>query len=171
MLESDGAARTVRVRRAGHVLIWQRGAVTILIEGTRTLGRGGRGGSLPALSILVVAPLSILVAARIEELLFVADQADPAPVAEHAAGRNQPRRNASRSRSSAFCSPSPQRSSASAAVIEIDGWYRRGLRPYVEMVKLTTDTGIVHRAYSRWVQLGLAAAAVGIGWMWLTSVT
>jgi hypothetical protein len=38
VIDSDGVARTMQVRRAGNVLIWQRGPVTILIEGTRTLG-------------------------------------------------------------------------------------------------------------------------------------
>jgi hypothetical protein len=37
--ESSGAARAERVRRVGNVLIWQRGPVTVLIEGTGTLGR------------------------------------------------------------------------------------------------------------------------------------
>jgi hypothetical protein len=37
VIDAHGTARTVRVRRAGNVLIWQRGPVTILIEGTRTL--------------------------------------------------------------------------------------------------------------------------------------
>jgi hypothetical protein len=35
--ESNGVTRTERVRRVGNVLIWQRGTVTVLIEGTRTL--------------------------------------------------------------------------------------------------------------------------------------
>lgn len=35
--ESNGAIRTERVRRMGNVLIWQRGPVTVLIEGTHTL--------------------------------------------------------------------------------------------------------------------------------------
>jgi hypothetical protein len=49
--------------------------------------------------------------------------------------------------------------------VTIDGWYRRGMRPYVEMSRLTTSAGQTHRAYSRWVQLGLAAAAVVVAWM------
>ena len=36
--------------------------------------------------------------------------------------------------------------------VQIDGWFRRGLRPYVEMSRLETEHGAVHRAYSRWVQ-------------------
>ncbi len=39
VIESDGIARAVRARRAGNVLIWQRGSVTILIEGTHTLSK------------------------------------------------------------------------------------------------------------------------------------
>jgi hypothetical protein len=35
--ESSGAIRSERVRRVGNVLIWQRGPVTVLVEGTRTL--------------------------------------------------------------------------------------------------------------------------------------
>jgi hypothetical protein len=35
--ESTGSIRSERVRRVGNVLIWQRGPVTVLIEGTHTL--------------------------------------------------------------------------------------------------------------------------------------
>lgn len=48
--------------------------------------------------------------------------------------------------------------------VTIDGWFRRGLRPYVELATLRTDDGVTHRAYSRWVQLALAALAVVAGW-------
>jgi heat shock protein HtpX len=51
--------------------------------------------------------------------------------------------------------------------VEIDGWFRRGLAPYVEMSKLTEKDGTTHRAYSRWVQQALAVLAVVAGWMWL----
>lgn len=37
--EPGGAIRSERVRREGNVLIWQQGPVTVLIEGTRTLGQ------------------------------------------------------------------------------------------------------------------------------------
>ena len=50
----------------------------------------------------------------------------------------------------------------------IEGWYRRGLRPYVEMSRLTTDAKITHRTFSRWVQLALAAGATAVGWIWLS---
>ena len=36
MIDAHRTVRTVRVQRVGNVLIWQRGPVTILIEGTRT---------------------------------------------------------------------------------------------------------------------------------------
>ena len=55
--------------------------------------------------------------------------------------------------------------------VVIEGWYRRGLRPYVEMSRLTTGANVIHRTYSRWIQLALAAAAVVIGWMWLNGVS
>ena len=51
--------------------------------------------------------------------------------------------------------------------VVIEGWFRRGLRPYVEMSRLTGEDGSVHRTYSRWVQCALALAAVVAGWLWL----
>ena len=53
--------------------------------------------------------------------------------------------------------------------VVVEGWFRRGLTPYVEMSKLTGEDDIPHRAYSRWVQLALAALCVAIGWLWLHS--
>jgi heat shock protein HtpX len=50
----------------------------------------------------------------------------------------------------------------------VDGWFRRGLVPYVEMSKLTDASGASHRLYSRWIQCAAAAACVMIGWLWLT---
>jgi hypothetical protein len=47
--------------------------------------------------------------------------------------------------------------------VEICGWFRRGLRPYIEMSSLTTAEGVTRRAWSRWVQYILAAAAIVIG--------
>ncbi|MGD0496901.1 MAG: M48 family metalloprotease [Bryobacteraceae bacterium] len=52
--------------------------------------------------------------------------------------------------------------------VAIEGWFRRGTRPYVEMSRLTGEDGKAHRTYSRWVQYALAAAAVAIGWAWLS---
>lgn len=51
--------------------------------------------------------------------------------------------------------------------VEVEGWFRRGLTPYVEMSRLTGEDGSVHRTYSRWVQCALAVAAVVAGWYWL----
>ena len=51
--------------------------------------------------------------------------------------------------------------------VVVEGWFRRGLAPYVEMSKLTGQDNTSHRAISRWVQLVLAAIAVAIGWLWM----
>ncbi len=53
--------------------------------------------------------------------------------------------------------------------VTIEGWFRRGLRPYVEMSTLAGEDGSTHRAYSRWVQYALATAAIGAGWLWLVA--
>jgi Zn-dependent protease with chaperone function len=47
--------------------------------------------------------------------------------------------------------------------VTIDGWFRRGMRPYIEMSRLTTSQGLTYRAYSRWIQLAAAAACTVIG--------
>ena len=51
--------------------------------------------------------------------------------------------------------------------VEIEGWYRRGLTPYVEMSHLKADDGTSEHTYSRWVQSALAVAAIVVGWLWL----
>jgi len=51
--------------------------------------------------------------------------------------------------------------------VELAGWFRRGLTPYVEMALLTGGDGATHRSYSRWVQLAASALAVGAGFFWL----
>jgi len=51
--------------------------------------------------------------------------------------------------------------------VEIVGWFRRGLRPYVEMSCIIGEDGNKHRSYSRWVQYALAFAMVALGWTWL----
>lgn len=51
--------------------------------------------------------------------------------------------------------------------VVIEGWFRRGLTPYVEMSRLTCEDGSIHRTYSRWIQSALALAAIIIGWLWL----
>ena len=50
----------------------------------------------------------------------------------------------------------------------VEGWFRRGLVPYVEMSKLTDERGSSRRLYSRWIQCGVAALAVTAGWLWMT---
>jgi len=52
--------------------------------------------------------------------------------------------------------------------VQIEGWFRRGLKPYVEMAKITGDRGTTHRTYSRWVQSFLSVCLVVAGWIWLT---
>ena len=52
--------------------------------------------------------------------------------------------------------------------VVIEGWFRRGLRPYIEMSSLTTNDGKTSRAWSRWVQYALAAGAMVAGYLWLT---
>jgi hypothetical protein len=49
--------------------------------------------------------------------------------------------------------------------VEVECWFRRGLRPYVELSRLTTSDGKTYRAYSRWVQMGLAAAVIVAGYI------
>jgi heat shock protein HtpX len=51
--------------------------------------------------------------------------------------------------------------------VEIAGWFRRGLVPYIEMACLTGEDGTPHRAYSRWVQYLMAGLAVAGGFLWL----
>ncbi len=51
--------------------------------------------------------------------------------------------------------------------VEVEGWFRRGLTPYVEMSRIRGENGETSRTYSRWVQSALAIVAVVIGWYWL----
>jgi heat shock protein HtpX len=76
--------------------------------------------------------------------------------------------------------------------VKVQGWYRRGLRPYVEMSrvearvsKATPGSGpvsifgkdgasapieyetLVERSYSRWIQLAVSAACAAAGVLWL----
>ena len=53
--------------------------------------------------------------------------------------------------------------------VTIEGWFRRGTAPYVEMAKLTGPDGRVHRTYSRWIQYAGAIIAATIGFLWLFS--
>ncbi len=50
--------------------------------------------------------------------------------------------------------------------VVVEGWFRRGMTPYVEMSKIS-DGYNVHRTYSRWIQIAVALAAIAIGWFWL----
>jgi heat shock protein HtpX len=50
--------------------------------------------------------------------------------------------------------------------VVVEGWFRRGLAPYVELSKLTGEYETVHRTYSRWIQLAVALAAMVVGWIW-----
>ena len=52
--------------------------------------------------------------------------------------------------------------------VTVEGWYRRGLTPFIEMSKLTGENGGSSRLYSRWIQSLAAAVCVCIGWLWLT---
>jgi heat shock protein HtpX len=52
--------------------------------------------------------------------------------------------------------------------VVIEGWFRRGLRPYIEISSLTTEDGTTRRAWSRWVQYLLAAGAIVAGYLWLS---
>ena len=54
--------------------------------------------------------------------------------------------------------------------VVIEGWFRRGLRPYIEMSSLTTNDGKTSRAWSRWVQCLLAAGAMAAGYLWLSTI-
>jgi len=52
--------------------------------------------------------------------------------------------------------------------VKVEGWFRRGLVPYVELSKLTDGNGQSRRLYSRWIQCAAAAAAVILAWLWMT---
>ena len=51
--------------------------------------------------------------------------------------------------------------------VSIEGWFRRGLQPYLEMSCLTAVGGKQHRTYSRWVQHGLASVLIALALAWL----
>jgi heat shock protein HtpX len=53
--------------------------------------------------------------------------------------------------------------------VAVEGWFRRGLAPYVEMCKLTGPDGKTHRTYSRWIQYALAIVCAVFGCLWLLS--
>ena len=50
--------------------------------------------------------------------------------------------------------------------VVVEGWYRRGLMPYVELAQITaSDNSDSHSSYSRWLQ-AIFAVAVSIGAYW-----
>jgi hypothetical protein len=51
--------------------------------------------------------------------------------------------------------------------VMIEGWFRRGLRPYIEMACLTGEDGKTHVTWSRWVHHGVAALLMVGGALWL----
>ena len=44
------------------------------------------------------------------------------------------------------------------STVVVEGWYRRGVMPYIEMSSLVTDDGKRRRSWSRWIQMGMALA-------------
>jgi hypothetical protein len=79
--------------------------------------------------------------------------------------------------------------------VKVQGWYRRGLRPYIEIARIeacvskpTADSGpvslfgkpgerkpleyefLVERSYSKWIQLQLSAACAAAGIVWLLGI-
>jgi heat shock protein HtpX len=52
--------------------------------------------------------------------------------------------------------------------VVVEGWFRRGMAPYVELSKITDEYKRTHRMISRWVQCALALGAIAIGWLWLS---
>jgi Zn-dependent protease with chaperone function len=54
--------------------------------------------------------------------------------------------------------------------VSVDGWFRRGLVPYVEISKLTNSDGQIRRLYSRWIQCAGAAVCVVLGSVWLMGI-
>ena len=53
--------------------------------------------------------------------------------------------------------------------VVIDGWFRRGLRPYIEMGRLTGEDGFALTTWSRRVHYGLAGLTMlgGLLWGWM----
>jgi heat shock protein HtpX len=54
--------------------------------------------------------------------------------------------------------------------VVVEGWFRRGLMPYVELSKLTGENHCFHRTVSRWVQCAVAISAILAGWIWLENI-
>lgn len=51
--------------------------------------------------------------------------------------------------------------------VEVEGWFRRGLTPYIEMSRLTGENGATHSSISVWVQYALSLLAIAAGYLWL----
>ncbi len=50
--------------------------------------------------------------------------------------------------------------------VVVEGWFRRGMTPYIEMSKLTAEGFQSHRLYSRWIQYAVSVIAIAVGWLW-----
>ncbi len=48
--------------------------------------------------------------------------------------------------------------------VVLEGWYRRGVMPYVELSRITCveDEDRGHSSYSRWIQMGCAVAGTAL---------
>jgi heat shock protein HtpX len=53
--------------------------------------------------------------------------------------------------------------------VTLTGWYRRGVKPYVELGSVTTTDGKTYRSRSRYLQIAAAATMMAAGWYWLMS--
>jgi heat shock protein HtpX len=42
--------------------------------------------------------------------------------------------------------------------VTLEGWYRRGMTPFIELSRITGEQGDSHRSYSRWIQMAAAVA-------------
>jgi hypothetical protein len=54
--------------------------------------------------------------------------------------------------------------------VVIEGWFRQGVAPYIEMSKISDEYDNVYRSYSRWVKLAVAVAAIEIGLFWFVYI-
>jgi hypothetical protein len=55
--------------------------------------------------------------------------------------------------------------------VTVEGWYRRGLKPYVESMCIQTNFGLIHRTHSYWIQYAGAIVTVLAGGLWLMMKT
>jgi heat shock protein HtpX len=54
--------------------------------------------------------------------------------------------------------------------VEVEGWFRRALSPYVEISRITGQGGLDSRSYSRWLQIAAAIIAIFAGYWWLSGL-